>query len=359
MRVLIVKTSSLGDILHTFPALTDAGKALPGIQFDWIVEENFAQIPRWHPLVQKIIPVAWRRWRKKIFSFATWRELAAFRKNCRADKYDLIIDAQGLVKSAIVTLQARGTRAGLDWNSAREKYASLFYQRKSTVIFQQHAVVRARQLFSQLLGYAMPTIPPQFGIERSQFLTSEFTAQEYLVFFHGTTWVTKHWPEEYWIELVRLANATGMLVKLPWGNAIELERAQRIAAASTRAEVLPLLDLAGVAAVVAGARAIVAVDTGLGHLAAALDVPAVSLYGPTNPAYTGATGKGQIHLAAEFICAPCYQKTCTYPGNTGGLPGVSSCNSLSPLKPQCFFTLLPSKVWGALTSLLESLSLLA
>jgi heptosyltransferase-1 len=358
MRVLIVKTSSLGDIIHTLPALTDACKAVPGIRFDWVVEENFAAVPAWHPAVKKIIPIAWRRWRKKIFSLRTLREIMVFRRDLRAEKYDLVIDAQGLVKSAVFSRLARGVHSGLDWSSAREKYAAWFYQRTCAVAFQQHAVVRARSLFSQLLRYPTPTSLADYGIDKNNFIKDDLIkktgdAQKYLIFFHGTTWATKHWPEEYWIELVKLANNAGFPVKLPWGNDTEKARAQRIAQVSANAEVLPPLNLSGIAAVLAGAKAVVTVDTGLGHLAAAFNIPSVSLYGPTNPVFTGALGQSQKHLKVEFPCAPCYSKVCTYPlAVGGGASGVSSLSSLSPLKPQCFFTLRPIMAWVSLEELL-------
>jgi heptosyltransferase-1 len=350
MRVLIVKTSSMGDVIHSLPALTDAGKAIPGIKFDWIVEENFAEIPAWHPLVEKVIPIAWRRWRKKLFSKATMTEMGALLKNLRAEKYDLVLDAQGLVKSGFFSLFAKGKRSGLDWSSARESFASVFYNQKHTVSFQQHAVVRARSLFAKALGYALPETMADYGIDRNVLLAGTQPEDPYVVFLHGTTWITKHWPEEYWSELVAYANQAGYRVKLPWGSRPEFERANRIAAGSSQVEILPRLDLVGMAKVLAGAKAIAAVDTGLGHLAAALDVPTVSLYGPTNPALTGACGKSQVHLTATFPCAPCLSKGCTY---VGDLPAdaPSSLRS-SSLNPRCFTTLTPGSVWGALSTLL-------
>jgi heptosyltransferase-1 len=338
MRILIIKTSSMGDVIHTLPALTDAGKAIPGITFDWVVEESFAEIPRWHPLVDKIIPIAWRRWRKQLLTKQTLRELIAFRKNLQEQQYDLVIDAQGLVKSALVTWFAKGLRCGANKQSARESLAALFYQRAYPVEFQQHAVTRNRTLLSQVLGYSLPTTMADYGINKNIFLTQPPEQEPYLLFLHGTTWATKHWPETYWIALTKLANEAGFLVKLPWGNTAEQERAYRIAASSDKTQVLPRLTLADIATVLAGAKAVVAVDTGLGHLAAALDVPTVSLYGPTNPILTGALGKSQIHLSATFSCAPCLSKTCTY---------VS--NQPSPLYPPCFAaTLQPTTVWQAL-----------
>jgi heptosyltransferase-1 len=350
MRVLIVKTSSMGDVIHTLPALTDAGKAIPGIQFDWIVEENFAEVPTWHPLVGKVLPIAWRRWRKNLFSKTTLTEMRALLRNLRGEKYDLVLDAQGLVKSGFFSLFAKGKRSGLDWASARESFASVFYNQKHTVSFQQHAVVRARSLFAKALGYALPATIADYGIDRNVLLSGSQPEDPYVVFLHGTTWLTKHWPEEYWSELVAYANQAGYRVKLPWGSRPEFERANRIAAGHTAAEILPRLDLIGMAKVLAGAKVIAAVDTGLGHLAAALDVPTVSLYGPTNPELTGACGKSQVHLTVNFPCAPCLSKACTY---EGALPAnAPSSLKSSSLYPRCFTSLPADAVWGALSTLL-------
>ncbi|MDR3478080.1 MAG: lipopolysaccharide heptosyltransferase I [Gammaproteobacteria bacterium] len=343
MRVLIVKTSSMGDVIHTLPALTDAAKAIPGITFDWVVEENFAEIPAWHPQVDRVIPMAWRRWRKNMFSMATLSEMRAFRRRLRERSYDLIIDAQGLVKSAVFSRFAKGLHCGLDWKSARESFAALFYQQTCTVLFEQHAVIRARSLFSQALKYALPETVADYGIDRNRFV-SDPSVHPYLVFLHGTTWATKHWPEESWIELAKTASLAGFHIKLPWGNPAERERAERIAKDCNGALVLPRLDLVGMAKVLAGAKAIVAVDTGLGHLAAALDVPTVSLYGPTNPILTGALGQSQVHMSAKFACAPCLSKVCTY--------REASPLTSSPLYPPCFASLASSSVWAELTMLL-------
>lgn len=343
MRVLIIKTSSMGDIIHTLPALTDAGKIFPDIQFDWVVEENFAEIPAWHPRVENVIPVALRRWRKTIFTQKTRQEWAVFRKQVCATSYDVVIDAQGLLKSAFLTLNTKGKRCGFDFQSARDPLAAFFYQYrfKTAKVKNQHAVMRLRDLFSQALGYALPTSIPDYGIDRYQ-LVSATDTKKYLVFLHGTTWETKHWPEAYWTALAKLASEHGFLIKLPWGNAAEHERAMRIAAMCTEAEVLPRLDLLGIARVLAGAHAVVAVDTGLCHLAAALNVPTVSLYGPTHPDLTGALGQSQKHLPVNFPCAPCFSRECRYRDKKN----YSN-------QPPCFTTLPPATVWQALGSMLR------
>ena len=344
MRVLIIKTSSMGDIIHTLPALTDAGNALSSITFDWVVEENFAEIPRWHPLVNKVIPIALRRWRKNLFSKSSRLEWKKFITELRAEQYDVVIDAQGLLKSALVSRFARGKRYGFDRHSARESFAALFYQRSFSVAKNQHAITRVRDLLSQTLGYTLPVTTPSYGIDRSQF-HSKNTGENYLVFLHGTTWKTKHWPEEYWIQLARLANQAGFSVKLPWGNSDEQERAIRIAANCSHAEVLPRLALTDMAGMLANAKSIVAVDTGLGHLAAALGVPTVSLYGPTNPVLTGALGETQLHLTTKLTCSPCLNRDCSLVKNQPSLYPPS------PLNPPCFTTLLPTDVWYSLETL--------
>lgn len=296
MRVLLIKTSSLGDVIHTLPALTDAARAIPGIRFDWVVEEGFAEIPAWHPAVSQVIPVAIRRWRKHPLQTLRSGEWSRFKKRLRDTRYDLVIDAQGLLKSAWLTRYAKAPVAGLDRKSARESIAARFYDRCYSVPRAQHALERVRQLFGQALGYSVPAGLGDYGLNRAQLADPQ--ARPYLVFLHGTTWASKHWPEAYWRELAERVAEQGWSIRLPWGNEVEKARAERIASGIDGAAVLPKLNLAGMAKVLAGAQACVAVDTGLGHLAAALDVPTVSLYGPTLPGRVGAYGRAQVHLCA-------------------------------------------------------------
>lgn len=296
MRVLLVKTSSLGDVIHTLPALTDAQRAIPGIQFDWVVEEGFAEIPAWHPAVAQVIPVAIRRWRKHPLQTLRTGEWRRFKARLRETRYDLVIDAQGLLKSAWLTRYVKAPVAGFDRDSIREPLASRFYDRCYAVPRDQHALERVRQLFAQALGYSIPEMIADYGLDRGQLATPG--EQPYLLFLHGTTWPSKHWPEAYWRQLAERMSEFGWAIRLPWGNAEEKARAERIAQGLPSASVLPRLNLGGVAKVVAGARACVAVDTGLGHLAAALDVPSISLYGPTLPGRVGAYGRSQVHLCA-------------------------------------------------------------
>lgn len=346
MRVLIIKTSSLGDVIHTLPALTDAAHAIPGIRFDWVVEEGFAEIPSWHPAVDQVIPVAIRRWRKNLWQTIKSGEWKAFKQRVRERQYDLVIDAQGLVKSAWLTRYVKAPVAGLDRYSAREGWASRFYDRRLSVAVGQHAVERVRQLFAMALAYDLPEGIGNYGLDLDRLQLPP--AAPYVVFLHGTTWATKHWPEAYWRDLAERMGRRKLEVRLPWGNPAEKARAERIAQGLNNCQVLPKLNLAGVARVLAAAKACVAVDTGLGHLAAALDVPTISLFGPTNPGLTGAYGRTQIHQASDWPCAPCLQKKCTYKPSADDLRRYD----LKREWPLCFTRLNPEHVASRLSALL-------
>jgi heptosyltransferase-1 len=300
MRVLIVKTSSMGDVLHALPALTDAMHAIPGIQFDWVVEEGFAQIPSWHPAVDKVIPVAIRRWRKNWFGAETRQQRCDFKRELQSRTYDIIIDAQGLVKSAaLVTRVAKGEKHGMDSKTAREPFACWFFDKKHQVNKKQHAVERIRELFALSLGYEKPTTRGDYAIAAR--FTSDHSAEgeNYLVFLHATTRADKHWPEAHWRELIGLLADSGLKIKLPWGANHEHQRALRLAEGFDYVEVLPKLSLEQVAAILADAKAVVSVDTGLSHLTAALDRPNITLYGPTDPGLIGGYGQNQRALTAD------------------------------------------------------------
>ncbi|HXH54287.1 MAG TPA: lipopolysaccharide heptosyltransferase I [Gammaproteobacteria bacterium] len=331
-NILIVKTSSLGDIIHTLPALSDAKKHYPEVSFDWVVEDAFQEVPAWHPAVKRIIPVALRRWRKNGLDALKNGEIQTFIKGLRQQKYDAIIDAQGLLKSVPLAILARGDhRIGLSWRSAREGLASLFYQKRVVVPWEEHAVKRARSLFAKGLDYSVPDTAADYGIDLSR-LPDLQTQNPYYVFLHGTTWATKHWPEAYWIVLAKNIVDAGFGVQLLWGNETERLRANRIQCAVPQIVVASRKHtLSEISAVLAGAQGVITVDTGLGHLAAALGVPTVSLYGPSDPTQSGTLGLNQIHVGADFKCAPCFKRVCTYTGE-------------KRVEPACFASLTPEKV---------------
>lgn len=302
MRVLVIKTSSMGDVIHALPALNDARRALPNIVFDWVVEEAFAEIPGWHPAVDQVIPVAIRRWRKSIFKSSNSTEWRQFRALLNKHHYDLAIDCQGLLKSAWLGTLLKAPVVGYDRQSVREPLATFFYRQRYRVAKNMHAVERIRSLFAQALNYELPAGKGDYGL-KPQYFCGANEATQSIVFLHATAREDKLYPEASWRELARRLTADGYQIRLPWGAEHERERAQRIAEGIPGIEVLPRLNLHGVACVLAEARAVVAVDTGLGHLSAALSVPTLSLYGPTDPHLIGAYGDNQYHLGGGQIKA--------------------------------------------------------
>ena len=338
MRVLLVKTSSLGDVIHALPALTDAAAAVAEVRFDWLVEEGFAEIPGWHPAVDQVIPIALRRWRRNWRKAFRRGEIQSFLRDLRSRPYDRVIDAQGLLKSALPAALARGPRAGYDRRSAREPWVSWSYRRRHAVSRELHAVERIRRLFAAELGYAPPDGEPDYGIRPIGRPLDP--GRPYLLFLHGTTWHSKHWPPLYWAELASLATAAGYRVFFPWHSPEDRLRAERIMQTAAAGELLPREDLGGLAAWIGGAAGVVGVDTGLAHLAAALGTAALTLYGPTRVDLTGAVGQCQRNLAVEFPCAPCLRRECDFQGD-------------SKVEPACFATLPPSLVWEALLSQME------
>ncbi len=295
MRVLIVKTSSLGDLIHTLPAVTDAAKHVPGIRFDWVAEEAFSEIPSWHPAVDHVIPIAIRRWRRNWSLAWAKRNIQKSFAGLRDRHYDRVIDAQGLVKSAIVTHLARGKRYGMTRRSCREPLASIAYEKRFCIAKGKHAINRVRELFARVFDYRF-AVEIDYGLNRENF---EFSKHKpYLVFLHGSSWPSKLWPQKQWIELAALVEKAGFRIFLVWGDANEKERAREIASSCNLATVLPKIDITQIAGLLSGAEGVVGVDTGLSHLAAALDVPGVTLYLATDPNLTGTWGRRQTCLTS-------------------------------------------------------------
>jgi len=331
MQILIIKMSSLGDIIHLFPALTDAQQLYPKLACDWVVEAAFADIPSLHPLVREVFPINLRQWRK--YPFQAWKngDFKRFKQLIQHKYYDVVIDAQGLLKSALVARLAHGTKVGFDRKSAREPLASLFYQQPIEISKDQHAIWRLRQLMAAALNYPLNSTSFDYGIRRFETISNYPT----LIFFHSTTWTSKHYPEPYWFQLVTTACEAGFQVKLPWGNPQEKARAQRLADAHPLATVMPAMNLQTLAAEISTARGVIGVDTGLAHLAAALNVPSVTIYGSTNPTLTGTCGENQIHLQTDFKCSPCLKRDCTF-----------------SKKLACYETISPKQVWQTLLNIL-------
>lgn len=281
-RILFVKTSSLGDVVHNCPAVSDAARVIPGAQIDWVVEEPFAQVAAMHSSVRRVITVAVRRWRGAAWSPAVWREIREFRRALAAERYDAVVDTQSLLKSALIAACAQGPRHGMDGASAREPLAACLYGTRHAVPRELHAVERNRRLTAAALGRAVPP-SLEYGLRAPRVADESRSA----VFLTMTSRDDKLWPEESWIELGR---GLGLNAVLPWGNEAERQRAERIARALPDARVAPRMSVTELATLFAGARAVVGVDTGLTHLAAALGARTVGIYCGSDPALTGIYG---------------------------------------------------------------------
>lgn len=312
LKLLIVKTSSLGDVVHNLPIINDILRHYPDTEIDWVVEAGFADIPKLHPAIKQVIPVAIRRWRKALFTKNTWAEIKAAKQQISQQQYDIVLDTQGLLKSALLTYLSQGKKHGYDKSSAREPIASYFYDTTHNVSRAQHAVVRNRALAALALGYAIPNDLPDYGIAVAK--PSQPTLNTpYIVGLHGTSRDSKLWPVEHWIALGSKLVELNIDLILPWASEAELKRARHIASALSNATVLPKLTITQLADVIGQAKAAIGVDTGLSHLAAALGIPTIAIYTDTNPALTG------VYASVQ---APAINL-----GNIGEIPSVEDVTS--------------------------------
>jgi heptosyltransferase-1 len=301
MDVLFIKTSSLGDVIHHLPALTEARAHRPDARFAWVIEEAFAPLARLHPALDLAIPIAIRQWRSAPLAPSTWRGIADFRRALGARSYDEVIDTQGLFfKSGLVARAAHGRRHGYDSDSVKERLASWLYDVRHPVARNQHAIARNRALTGRVLGY-IPEGEPDFGLDRAKL--AETAAAPYGMLLHATARNEKEWPEERWKNLAATLGADIDLL-VPFGTAAERERAVRIAAASPRARVPERRPIDGMARLIAGASFVVGVDTGLLHVAAALGVPLVAIFMASKPGLTGPVGRGPIAVLENKISTP-------------------------------------------------------
>ena len=327
MRLLIVKTSSMGDVVHALPMVADAhewarerGVAL---EVDWLVEPAFSALPELHEGVHRVHRLPWRKWRKALFrpstARATWQAMRELRQTLQARSYDLVVDAQGLLKSALWARQAHAPVAGYDRRSIREPLASLCYGRRHAVGRELHAVERCRRLMRSALSgqplrmeESLP--PPDFGLQRPALARPYAHAQlkpDYFVLIPNASRPEKHWPDADWQAVgLRLAERGWQAVVL-WGSRTEEAMAQRIAQACG-GWVPPFLTVEEATRLLAGAKMVVGLDTGFAHVAAAVGRPVVGIYCDHEPGLTGITGpapgaslggKGQRPARADVLAA--------------------------------------------------------
>lgn len=299
--ILFIKTSSLGDLVHHMPALTDARRHRPDARIHWVVEEPYAAFARLHPAVDDVLPVAMRRWRPVTYSWSTWCDIGRFRRLLRAQSYDIVVDTQGLLRTAVIALFSRGTSHGYDRRSIREPLASLLYDVRHRVPKLMHAVDRNRRLTASALGYDVQG-PIDYGLDRNALARP--ASERYGIFLHSTTRVQKEWPEENWIALGNRLSGLNARILLPWATPNERARAERIAARLPQASIPDRQPLDQIAGLIAGASFVIGVDTGLLHLAAALRVPTVGIFCGSDPGLTRPVGSGPIAVLGRSSAPP-------------------------------------------------------
>jgi heptosyltransferase-1 len=288
-RILFVKLSSLGDIVHALPAITDLAERRPGTHVAWVVEEAYVDLVKLHPAVAEAIPFALRSLRRNPLRASGWRRIAGARRGVGAGGWDYVVDAQGLLKSAIVTKFARAPSFGLDARSARERLAARFYDVKIPVPWSLHAVDRNRRLLGEVFGYA-PDGAARYGLARTAERPAWAPAGRYIVMLHAASHAEKRWPQERWIALGKMLGQHEYAMVLPGGTPAERAVSARMAAEMPNAVAAPAMSIGEVAALLSHASGVVGVDTGLTHLAVALGVATVGIYCATQPDLTGLHG---------------------------------------------------------------------
>ncbi len=307
----------MGDVIHNLPVATDIRRHLPDATIDWVVEEQYTPLVAMHPAVDRVIPIALRRWRSSLLSAATWREFGTFRRALRGHEYDAIVETQGLMKSALVAKLARGPIHGFGHGTAREPLASMLYDATVELPPEAHKILRYRSVAAQAIGYSVapgidygiaPRVPPP-----------QIASGRYCLAFHATARAAKLWQEANWTELVRRLERAGYACILPWGSGEERARSERIASANSAAIVPPRLALDDMSALIAGADFAVGVDTGLMHLAAALSRPVVGIFCDSNPVDACPVGSGPTAYRGHIGAPPSVAEVAEAVGEVAGV----------------------------------------
>lgn len=304
----------MGDIIHTLPAVTDALYVIPNISFDWVIEKNFSEIPSWHPAIDQVISIDLRSWKKNLYKFAYWRAYFQCIKLLKKKNYDLIIDVQGLLKTSFfITSFINGIKHGMNYVSARESISSYFLHHRHYINKYQHAIKRIRQLFAYSLKYSVPCLSEVYNIDYL-FPRKVNNISPYLIFFHSTTQLKKHWLEANWKIIIQYSIDAGYYVKLPCWTCDEVLRVKRLSkqCGHHRISILSSLTLHQIATQISEATAVISVDTGLSHLTAALSCPSLTLYGPTNPQLIGTYGINQHILYSKTKKMECITALCVW-----------------------------------------------
>ena len=285
--VLVVRPSSLGDIVHALALVSDVREHRPELAIDWVAEDAFVSVVALDRRIRRVIPVALRRWRHRPFDPETWREAARFRHALRREQYVAVLDLQEQIKGAYLAWLARGPGHGPDRASIREPIATLAHRHHHAIDPHQHLIDRCRQLAAGALGYRADG-PPRFALEApAPAADAPIPSRPFVVMLHATSRDDKLWPETHWRALIASFARSGFAILLPWGDDRERARSGRLADADAAASVPPRQSLPALATLMKRAALVVGVDTGLVHLAAALGTPTVSLFVATDPRLAG------------------------------------------------------------------------
>lgn len=324
MRILIIKLSSLGDIVHTFPLIDELKNNFPQATIEWLVDNSFIDVVQLHSSIDNIHTVNLRQ--HNIRYWQIFNYILQLRKKLKnLGKFDIVIDCQGLIKSSICTCFIQSThKIGFSYSSAREPLSSLFYHQKIFVDKNLHAIQRLRLLGAKGLNYInkidMQQMPVSHNTILQQSSTKKLQQTKKLLFLHCTTWHSKKWP--FWSELCKIALAQGYIIYLNSGNAEEFAAGEQIAATIThnnQMKIMPRLSMQQYVKLFTEIDGVVSCDTGIGHLAAVYNLPIVGLYGPTSPVLAGIKGKYSTNLYprqdiinSDFQCVPCKQRKCSH-----------------------------------------------
>ena len=290
----------MGDLMHALPALTEAKEHITDISFDWVVDKNFASVPSWHPLVDKTIVTDHRNWRRQLFSKKSRESLQQVLNEINGTQYDLVVDMQNNLKSALVSFLSKHRVTGMDAKSVREYPAHLAYSTKINVDKDLHAIERQKKLLAEALDYSYSMKNVDYGALLETFIEPNINLpNKYVVLVQNASWITKQWSIAKWQKLVQYFDGKNIKMILPSGNLNELERAKEIASISTNAQAIDLMPLNEIAYIIKNANFCICSDTGLAHLSALSGTPSITLYGPTETALIGTYGKNQIHIVGK------------------------------------------------------------
>lgn len=284
----------MGDIVHALPVAYDIKKAMPDCQLHWVVEESFSDIVTLSPFVDRFVTTAFRRWRKTLLKGETRKEISEVKDALRREKYDIVIDLQGLMRSALVARWTKAQTAGYSKDTIREPLASYLYRQTHHVPESLTPVLRYRTMAAQVLGYEIDGKNPKYGLEVNC-VTPSGVVGRYAALAVNTSRPEKLWPQARWIEVAKALQSEGMQSVLFWGNEEERRRVEEIAAAVDGAVVMPRSSIRALAQAIVGAECLLGVDTGFSHLGAALGVPSVGII-------VGTSAK-LFSLVSEGACA--------------------------------------------------------